>query len=109
MVVLVMTKNDSKKWCLLNYVVGQAKMAIYKTRKNQVEGEAGLGLREMFCVLVKARIKIDHRYHELMNTMKDFTDVWCFTTAVCSIHEGKLSFNVVFKCAFYLFIINFPA
>jgi hypothetical protein len=54
-------KKDSKKWCLLNYVVGQAKMAIYKTRKNQVEGEAGLGLREMFCVLVKARIKIDHR------------------------------------------------
>ena len=89
-------KKDSKKWGLLNYVVGQAKMAIYKTRKNQVEGEAGLGLREMFCVLVKARIKIDHRYHELMNTMKDFTDVWCFTTAVCSIHEGKLSFNAVF-------------
>ena len=89
-------KKDSKKWCLLNYVVGQAKMAIYKTRKNQVEGEAGLGLREMFCVLVKARIKIDHRYHELMNTMKVFTDVWCFTTAVCSIHEGKLSFNTVF-------------
>ena len=68
-------KKDSKKWCLLNYVVGQAKMAIYKTRKNQEEGEVGLGLREMFCVLVKARIKIDHRYHELMNTMKDFTDV----------------------------------
>ena len=79
----------TKKWCLLNFVVGQAKMAVYKSRKNQVEGEAGLGLAEMFGVLVKARVRVDFRYHSLMGTMEE---LWCFTSAVCTVQEGKLFF-----------------
>ena len=85
-------KEHSKKWCLLNFVVGQAKMAVYKNRMNQVEGEAGLGLAEMFGVLVKARVRVDFRYHSLMGTMEEFRDLWCFTSAVCTEHEGKLFF-----------------
>ena len=34
-------------------MAGTAKIAVYKSRKKQVEGEAGLGLAEMFMVLVK--------------------------------------------------------
>ena len=45
-------KDNLKKWCLLYFVAGTAKMAVYKSRKKQVEGEAGLGLAEMFGVLV---------------------------------------------------------
>ena len=83
-------END-KKWCLLNFVVGQAKMAVYRSRKNQVEGEAGLGLAEMFGV--QARVRVDFRYHSLMGTMEEFRDLWCFTSAVCTVQEGKLLFN----------------
>ena len=50
-------KHNSEKLCLLNFVVGQAKMAIYKSRKNMVEGKAGLAVREMFGTMVKARVK----------------------------------------------------
>ena len=63
-------------------------MAVYKSRKNQVEGEAGLGLAEMFGVLVKARVRVDFRYHSLMGTMEEFRDLWCFTSAVCSVQGG---------------------
>ena len=80
----------------MNFVVGQAKMAVYKSRKNQVEGEAGLGLADMFGVLVKARVRVDFRYHSLMGTMEEFRDLWCFTSAVCTVQEGKLFFNSVF-------------
>ena len=90
-------KEHSKKWCLLNFVVGQAKMAVNISRKNQVEGEAGLGLAEMFGVLVKARVRVDFRYHSLMGTMEEFRDLWCFTSAVCTVQEGKLLFNSVFE------------
>ena len=87
-------KENSKNWCLLNFVVGQAKMAVYRSRKNQVEGEAGLGLAEMFGV--QARVRVDFRYHSLMGTMEEFRDLWCFTSAVCTVQEGKLFFNSVF-------------
>ena len=80
----------------MNFVVGQAKMAVYKSRKKQVEGEAGLGLAEMFGVLVKARVRVDFRYHSLMGTMEEFRDLLCFTSAVCTVQEGKLFFNSVF-------------
>ena len=82
-----------KKWCLLNFVIGQAKMAVYKSRKNQVEGEAGLGLAEMFGVMGKARVRVDFRYHSLMGTMEEFRDLWCFTSAVYTVQDGKLLFN----------------
>ncbi|KAK0145749.1 Transposon TX1 uncharacterized protein [Merluccius polli] len=86
-------KHNSKKWCLLNFVVGQAKMAIYKSRKNMVEGKAGLDVREMFRMMVKVRIRVDFNYHKLMGTLEEFTQVWCCNTAVCSTQGGKLSFN----------------
>ena len=57
-----------------------------QSRKNQVEGEAGLG---PFGVLVKARVRVDFRYHSLMGTMEEFRDLWCFTSAVCTVQEGK--------------------
>ena len=66
----------------MNFVVGQAKMAVYISRKNQVEGEAGLGLAEMFGVLVKARVRVDFRYHSLMGTMEEFRDLWCLNSKV---------------------------
>ena len=50
-------------------------MAVYKIRKNQVEGEAGLALAEMFVILVKARVRVDFRYHSLMGTREEFRDL----------------------------------
>ena len=70
-------------------------MAVYKSRKNQVEGEAGLGLAEMFRVLVKARVRVDFRYHSLMGTMEEFRDLWCFTSAVCSVPFTRVTISGV--------------
>ena len=99
-------KHKSGKWCLLNFVVGQAKMAIYKSRKNRVEGKAGLDVREMFKTMVKTRIKVDFNYHKMMGTLEEFTHVWCCSTAVCSIQGGTLSFNCVLM-GVYLFLFLF--
>ena len=75
-----------------------------QSRKNQVEGEAGLGLAEMFGVLVKARVRVDFRYHSLMGTMEEFRNFWCFNSAVCTVQEGKLFFTLCFNECVYLVI-----
>ena len=46
---------------------------------------------------MKARVRVDFRYHSLMGTMEEFRDQWCFTSAVCTVLEGKLLFNSVFE------------
>ena len=51
--------------------------------------EPGRGVAEMSGV--KARVRVDFRYHSLMGTMEEFRDLWCFTSAVCTVQEGKLS------------------
>ena len=52
-------KENSKKWQLLNFVAGQAKLSIYKSRKNKIENVSGKGLIPMFKTLVEARVRVD--------------------------------------------------
>ena len=56
-------------WLLLNFVVGQAKLSIYKSRKNKIEKASGKGLIPMFKTLVKARVRVDFWFYSLMNNV----------------------------------------
>ena len=47
-------KQNAGKWELLNFIVGQAKISIYKSRKNKVNSTAGQQLTNMFLSLVKS-------------------------------------------------------
>ena len=89
-------KQNAGKWELLNFIVGQAKISIYKSRKNKVNSTAGQQLTNMFLSLVKARVRVDFRFHCLMRSMEEFLNRWCFTTAVCSVVGEELAFNSVF-------------
>ena len=88
-------KENAKKWQLLNFVVGQAKLAIYKSRKNQLLNVVGEKLLPMFKALVKARIRVDFVFYSLMNNVDEFILQWCFNEALCSVVEEQLVFNMV--------------
>ncbi len=89
-------KNNAKKWQLLNFVVVEAKLSIYKTRKSKIENIPCCDLVSLFVALVKARVWVDFRFHMAMNNLQEFIMMRCYDDVICSVMEDKLVFNIAF-------------
>ncbi len=78
---------------LLNFVLGQAKLAIYISRKKKVEQNLEQNVVTLFLNMVQARILIDFKYYKHMDDLDSFEEVWCYNEALCSVFEGDLVFT----------------
>ena len=85
-------KKRQKVCKLLNFILGQAKMAIYVTRRNKVENQPGTNV-VLFPALVKARVLVDFHFYKLMQNLETFEDVWCVKHAICTVFESELHFS----------------
>lgn len=77
---------------LINFVLGQAKMAIYLSRKTMVERGDAQDTVAMVRGMIKARVMVEFRYYKAMRTLEVFKSVWGHRGAVCSVEEGELLF-----------------
>ena len=77
---------------LLNFLLGQAKMAVYGTRKNKIERNMSYNLLAAFFNSVKSRILIDFRYFKAMEDLLSFDLIWCYGGALCEVVENNLVF-----------------
>ena len=86
--------SQKKKYIcqLLNFIIGQAKMAIYVSRRDQIEQKPGQNIIEIFLSLVKSRVLIDYKFYKTMNDLFIFEKVWCCKGVVCTILEDDLIF-----------------
>lgn len=78
---------------LINFILGEAKMAIYVTRRNRVEEIPGTELSDVFPSLVKSRVLVDFRFFKLMNDLETFEARWCYKNALCSVLNEELHFS----------------
>ncbi len=76
----------------LNFVLGQAKLAIYVSRKKKVEHNLEQNLVTLFLNMVQTRILIDFKYYKHMDDLVSFEEIWCYNEALCSVVEGDLVF-----------------
>ncbi len=83
--------KQKSKCHVINFIVGQAKYAIYVTRRNKIEKKSGQNVVLIFKNMVKARILIDFNFHRLMSTMNVFEIQWCCSN-LCSVVNGKIIF-----------------
>lgn len=65
---------------MLNFVVGQAKLSIYNTRKE---------LLPVFVSMVITRIRGDFTFYSLMNNVEELLWEWSFTDALSSAGEHQ--------------------
>ncbi|MGH0153854.1 UNVERIFIED_CONTAM: hypothetical protein FKN15_061920 [Acipenser sinensis] len=78
---------------LINFLIGQAKLAILKTRKNQLSGSGLTSLVVQFRVLVVSQIRVEFEYFKLVSNLEDFQERWCVGDALCVVsEEGELQF-----------------
>ena len=77
---------------LINFIVGQAKLAIYMSRKNKVQQNMGDDVIAVFKNLVKSRITIDFHFYKLTRAIESFTERWCSDGALCSVTNDDFAF-----------------
>lgn len=80
---------------LKNFILGRAKMAVYMSRRNKVEGFTDDDAVFVFVKMVKSRLRIDFNYYRLMNDLGKFSIIWCYMDVLCSIVENNLIFKSV--------------
>ncbi len=78
---------------LLNYLIGTAQLAIWKTRKNNGIGLAPTDTKVMIMYLVAAGIRTELAYYSLTNNVTAFCEIWCINEVLCVLHDDQLVFS----------------
>ena len=78
---------------LLNFISGQAKLAIWLSRKNKIKGEGSDNIVLIMTGLIKTRIKVEFEYSKLTDNLEKFMNEWCVKDALTSVTGHCLTFN----------------
>ena len=78
---------------LINFISGQAKLAIWKTRKNRVRGVGTEDVMLMLTGMLAARLRVEFEFYKLINKTADFEDMWGVQDVLCSVVENALVLN----------------
>lgn len=80
---------------LLNYLLGSAKLAIWRTRKNRTLGIGSVDAERVLKGMVAARIKIEFAYFKLVNNIIDFSAIWSVGSFLCEVgQDGMLVLKI---------------
>lgn len=97
-------------WQLLNFIIGEAKMAIYLSRRNKVEGTNGTDAITLWRRNVHCRLQLKFYFFKAMIDFKSFGTIWCYENTLCKILNYELYFNVnlfsSFFCFFFYIIVS---
>lgn len=89
-------KGKNKKGRLLNFILGQAKMAVYISRKYKIAGSSK-NVELLFKGLIKARIKHDFIFYSHLRKLENFKEVWNVERMLCWIENDILHFVEEFE------------
>ena len=78
---------------LLNFILGQSKMAVYVSRKRKVDDSVDVNVNLLFARMVKARIRIDFNYYAEMKDVDEFRVIWAHGDVLCSVEGDQLLFS----------------
>ena len=78
-------KGRKGECALANFLFGQAKLAIYKTHKTEMEEGNGKDLVGVFKTMVRTRVAADFAYLKMTDELLFFTQRWCIGGAICSV------------------------
>ena len=76
--------------CLVNYLVGQAKMSIWLTRRNKMKEAGSVDVDLMFRGLVAARLRIEFAYYKMVADLNEFISIWGGGDVLCRVIDELL-------------------
>ncbi|KAL7838607.1 hypothetical protein AOLI_G00270110 [Acnodon oligacanthus] len=85
------TRSQPAKCCLLNFLFGQAKLAIWLTRRNKLRRQGLTDPDVMLKSFIRARVKVDFAYYKAMNDLVTYEKMWCVGEALCCVEDGAIT------------------
>ena len=85
--------KNKMKCQLFNFVLGQAKMAIYLCRRKKLGDSLDVDVMCIFRRMLKARLKTDFTFFTLTSNVKDFEKMWCLKQVLCYVKKDQLVFG----------------
>ncbi len=82
--------QERRKKCLLNFLLGSAKLSIWKTRKNKMLGIGSIDAEMVLKGMITARIKIEYTYYKLVSDIVMFSEIWSVGGVLCQIGENEM-------------------
>ncbi len=84
-----------RRFCcqLLNFAIGQAKLAVYMSRKKKIEHNLEQNIIAVFSNMVQTRILTDFNYYKHMDDLDTFENIWCCNGALCCLLEADVVFT----------------
>lgn len=89
--------KNKMKCQLLNFIVGEAKMAIYISQKNKIEGMEGWEVLSICKNRIKARVWVDFKFYKMIKDLMFFLGQWCYNDAICSVVDELLYFSCLLQ------------
>ncbi len=87
--------NKKETIILVNFLFGQAKLAIWLSRKRKLNGEESNDVVMILIGLIKARVKIEFAYYKLIENIEMFKFKWCVNNCICEVtHDVFLNLYV---------------
>ncbi|CAF94462.1 unnamed protein product [Tetraodon nigroviridis] len=87
------TRHQKNKCQLLNFVLGQAKMAVYLSRKKKIE-EGFIVEPVVICInMIKSRLLINFNFQKAAGDLDSFIQVWGFNNVLCQVVNNSLQFG----------------
>ncbi|KAL2076888.1 hypothetical protein ACEWY4_027518 [Coilia grayii] len=78
---------------LINFILGNAKMAIYISRKNKMEQDSDFDVLFVLLRLLRSRIQMDFNFYKATGNLDAFVDIYCYKETVCSVFGTELVFS----------------
>ncbi|KAL7389733.1 hypothetical protein ABVT39_008789 [Epinephelus coioides] len=89
------TARRKAELTLMNFLLGSAKLAIWLTRKNRTLDCGAVDPVEVLRGLLKARLRVEFSYYQLMEDLQAFSRVWAVGGVLCSVGgDGQLKVHV---------------
>ncbi|KAL7838647.1 hypothetical protein AOLI_G00270510 [Acnodon oligacanthus] len=85
------TRSQQARCCLLNFLFGQAKLAIWLTRRNKLRRQGLIDPDVMLKSFIRARVKVDFAYYKEINDLVTFEKMWCVGEALCCVEDGAIT------------------
>lgn len=84
--------TDRKRVSLINFLIGEAKLAIWITRKNKLKNSGTTEPELILKAFVSARIKAEFAFFKLTKNLVTFSEFWGQAEVLCVVDQEEILF-----------------
>ncbi len=78
---------------LILFLYGQAKLAVWLTRKEKMNGGVSTDVNMTLRGLISARLTVEFAYYKMVGDLDTFTFTWGLNDVLCKVEDGVVQMS----------------